>query len=239
MNAYKRVLLKISGESLTEPGCGSINATQLKHIAGEIKSAAECGCQIAVVVGGGNIVRGGALAAEGLIHQAAADAMGMFSTVINGLAMRETLEHLGQPARLMTAHNVRTTAAEPFAREQALDHLENGRIVILTGGTGNPFCTTDTAAALRAAELDCEVILKATKVDGVYDSDPVKNHSAKLYSRLTFTEALDQRLAVMDLTAFSMCMDRDLPIVVFNYRTPGNIRSVVEGGKIGTMVRGG
>lgn len=232
---FRRVLLKISGESLAKSGSMGVDDASIRLLAQEIISACKTGAQVAVVVGGGNIIRGANLSSAGLIPQASADYMGMLGTIINGIALKETLDQLGQPARLLTALHI-TAVAEPFIRARALRHFEKGRVVILGGGTGNPFCTTDTAAALRAIELNCDVILKATKVDGVYTSDPNKDPSARRYDRLAFAEALDKQLRIMDLTAFSMCMEHRLPIIVFDFRVPGNIRQVVSGQPIGTLV---
>lgn len=234
-NRYNRVLLKVSGESLGGEGAHGIDAKALDLLASEIISATTNGTSIAVVVGGGNIVRGATLARAKLIPQASADYMGMLGTIINGIALKETIDKLGTPARLMSALNI-TAVAEPFIRGRALRHMEKGRVIILAGGTGNPFCTTDTAAALRATELDCDVVLKATKVDGVYSADPSKNPNAKRYEQLTFSEAIDRKLAVMDLTALSMCMEQHLPIIVFDFNKPGNIRAAIEGEPIGTTI---
>lgn len=232
---YQRVLLKVSGESLAQTGALGVDPDALNLLAHEIIAAVETGSSVAVVVGGGNIIRGAALAKAGLIPQASADYMGMLGTIINGIALKETLDKLGQPARLMSALNI-TSVAEPFIRGRALRHLEKRRVIILGGGTGNPFCTTDTAAALRATELDCDIILKATKVDGVYSSDPKTDPSAKRYERLTFDEAIKAQLKIMDLTALSMCMEQELPIVVFDFKVRGNIKAVVEGRPIGTLI---
>ncbi len=232
---YDRVLLKVSGESLVRPGGSGIDAEELTLLADEIVAAVEGGCQIAVVVGGGNIIRGAALAQEGTVPQASADYMGMLGTIINGIALKETLETRGRPARLMSAINI-PAVAEHFIRGRALRHFEKGRVVILAGGTGNPFCTTDTAAALRAAELHCEIILKATKVDGVYTDDPKRNASATRFDTLTFTEALERKLRIMDLTALSMCMEQRIPVLVFDYKVRGSIRAAVAGENIGTLI---
>ncbi len=232
---YRKVLLKVSGESLAQVGALGIDPEALNLLAHEIIAAVETGTAVAVVIGGGNIVRGAALAKAGLIPQASADYMGMLGTIINGIALKETLDKLGQPTRLLSALNI-TSVAEPFIRGRALRHMEKGRVIILGGGTGNPFCTTDTAAALRATELECDIILKATKVDGVYSSDPKTDPKAKRYERLTFDEAIAAHLKIMDLTAFSMCMEQNLPIVVFDFKVRGNIKAVVEGRPIGTMI---
>jgi uridylate kinase len=234
---YRRVLLKISGEGFCKPGDKGIDSDELRLLAGEILAAGKLGVQVAVVVGGGNIIRGGTLAADGNIPQATADYMGMLGTVINGLALKEMLETLGQPARLLSAINL-TAVAEPFIRGRALRHLEKGRIVILAAGTGNPFFTTDTAAALRATEIGADVLLKATKVDGVYDKDPMTHSDAVRFERLAYAEAIDRKLAIMDMTALSMCMERQIPIVVFNMKHPGHIAAVVSGEPHGTLISG-
>jgi len=235
---YRRVLLKISGESFCKANGFGIDGDELAAIAGEIAQAAKVGTQLAVVVGGGNIVRGARLAEQGHIEQATADYMGMLGTAINGLALKEALESLGQPARVLSALNL-TSVAESFIRGRAIRHLEKGRIVIFVAGTGNPFFTTDTAAALRATEMGAEVLLKATKVDGIYDCDPKTNPNAKRFETLTFKEAINRNLKVMDLTAFSMCMERNIPIIIFNMRTPGHIAQVVSGVQHGTLVSNG
>ena len=234
--AYSRVLLKLSGESFSKPGAFGIDPDELEIIAGEVASAARLGIQLAVVVGGGNIIRGAQLAAAGHIEQSTADYMGMLGTVINALALREKLLTLGVDSRVLSALEVRSVA-EPFIRGRALRHLEKGRVVILAAGTGNPFFTTDTCASLRARELECRVLLKATKVDGVYDSDPRKNPAAKRFESLTFDTAISAQLGVMDITAMAMCREHNIPVVVFDFKTPGNIRRVVAGERIGTLVR--
>ncbi len=232
---YNRVILKISGESFTRPGQTGIDPVELRTIATEIKEAAATGAQVAVVVGGGNIIRGAELSRAGEIDKATADYMGMLGTVINGLALREAISNLGQDCRLMSAINI-PAVAEPFIRGRANRHLEKGRVVILAAGTGNPFFTTDTCAALRATELSADVVLKATKVDGVYSADPVKDPKATRYDSLSFATAIQKKLAVMDLTALSMCMTENLPVIVFDFKTPGNIRRVVAGERIGTLI---
>jgi len=232
---YKRVLLKVSGEGFCKPKSKGVDGEELELLAKEVLAARQLGTEIAMVVGGGNIIRGGELAREGRIPQATADYMGMLGTVINGLALKEMLEKLGQPARVMSAINL-TAVAEPFIRGRAIRHLEKGRIVILAAGTGNPFFTTDTAAALRATEIGADVLLKATKVDGVYDKDPMKHADAVKYDRLTFRQCIEQNLKIMDMTAFSMCMENNIPIVVFNMKTPGHIAQVVAGRSHGTVI---
>ncbi|MCH2142124.1 MAG: UMP kinase [Phycisphaerales bacterium] len=230
-----RILLKISGESFSGPDDGGIDATELDTIAREIADAASQEVELAVVVGGGNILRGAHLAKRLKIDQSSADYMGMLGTVMNGIALKEALERLGQPARVMSAINM-PAIAEPFIRKRAIRHLEKGRVIILVAGTGNPFFTTDTCASLRAIELNCTRLLKATKVDGIYSSDPSKDKNATRYESLSFSEAIERRLGVMDLTALSMCMEHDLPVVVFDFKETGNIRRVVGGDAIGTLV---
>lgn len=231
----KRVLLKLSGEAFCEKGGFGVEARPLSHIASEIADAAKAGAQVAVVVGGGNIIRGATLAEQGLLDQAVADHMGMLGTVINGLALREALEHVGCPARCMSAVPM-PSVAEPFIRLRAIRHMEKGRVVILAGGTGNPFFTTDSAAALRAAELHCDAVLKATKVDGVYTADPKKDPKATRYDRLTYAEALEKRLKIMDMTALALCQEKKVPVLVFDFDKTGNIRKAIEGKDIGTMI---
>jgi len=232
---YRRVILKVSGEGFCKPGHFGIDPDELGLMAGEIKGATACGTEVAVVVGGGNIIRGSVLADEGRIDQATADYLGMLGTVINAVALRESLERAGQPARVMSAINL-TAVAEPFIRQRALRHLEKGRVIILAAGTGNPFFTTDTCAALRGAELNADILLKATKVDGVYDADPKTNPDANRFDRLTFADALKRGLRVMDMTALSMCMEHNLPVKVFDFKVPGNIQRVIEGADIGTLI---
>ena len=235
---YSRVLLKLSGESFCRPGSFGVVPEELRVIAREIMSAVATGAEVAVVVGGGNIIRGGELARDHLIHRATADYMGMLGTVINGLALKEALTSMGQDARCLTAVDI-PAVAERFIRLRALRHFEKGRVVILAGGTGNPFFTTDSCAALRATELECEIVLKATKVDGVYTADPNLDPSATRYDHITYAEALDKRLKVMDATALAMCQDNDIPILVFKFKETGNIRRVVEGERLGTIIDSG
>ncbi len=231
--AYGSVLLKLSGEALGDGGRG-LDRKAIDLISGQIAEVAATGCRLAVVVGGGNILRGVELK-DTVSVRATADQMGMLATMINGLALMDGLERNGCAARLMSAvaaHQI----SEPFIRRRAIRHQEKGRVVVLAGGTGNPFFTTDTTAALRASELGCEVMLKATKVDGVYDSDPRKNPRAQRLPRLTYREVIDRDLKVMDMTAITMCLDNHLPIRVFDVLTPGNLRRVVAGEEIGTLV---
>lgn len=235
---HQRVILKISGESFASQGALGIHPDELMLIADEIAAARSGGADIGVVVGGGNIIRGAALSEMTSFDQSASDYMGMLGTVINGLALKEALESRGQPARVMSAINL-TAVAEPFIRARALRHFEKGRVVILVAGTGNPFFTTDTCASLRAIELGADILLKATKVDGIYDRDPMKHPDAVRYDTITYNEALEKQLGVMDLTAMAMCMEHDLPICVFDFKTKGNIGKVVEGTPgIGTLVVG-
>ncbi len=232
---YRRVLLKISGEAFCKEGTPGIDIDEVKSIALQIKEAISLGTQVAIVVGGGNIIRGGEIARHG-IDQATGDSMGMLATVINALALQDVMEHLHMNTRVLSALSVHSVA-EPYIRRRAIRHLEKNRICILAAGTGNPHFTTDTAAALRATELGCDVLLKASKVDGVYDSDPHKNPKAKRFERLSYLDCLNQRLGVMDVTAISMCMENQLPIIVFNLRRAGNIVKAVRGGSIGTLIQ--
>jgi uridylate kinase len=232
---YKRILLKLSGEAFAKPGTFGIDADELAYIAGEVHGAASAGAQLAVVVGGGNIIRGAELASHGHIHQATADQMGMLGTVINALALREKLHTLGVVCRVMSAIEIKAVA-EPFIRMRAIRHLEKGRVVILAAGTGNPYFSTDTCAALRATELECDILLKATKVDGVYTADPKKDKTATRYDTITFADAMRQRLRVMDIAALEMCEQHDVPVMVFDFKRRGNIARVAKGEKIGTLL---
>lgn len=234
---YQRVVLKLSGESFAQEGQLGIAPDQLAHIAAEIADAyrAVNGLKLAIVVGGGNIVRGAKLAEKGRIAQATADYMGMMGTIINGLALREALEGTGVASRLMTALEVKSVA-EPFIRARALRHMEKGRVIILAAGTGNPFFTTDTCASLRGVELQAQMLLKATKVDGVYTADPKKDPTATKLNEIKFSEAIAKRLAVMDLTALTMCMEHSLPVRVFNFHQHGNVKRAMCGESIGTLV---
>lgn len=234
---YKRILLKIGGESLMGREGYGLSLEMAQKIASEIREVHELGIEIALVMGGGNIIRGGVLAKEGGINKATADYMGMLATVINSLALQESLEKQGVYTRVLSAIEMHQLV-EPYIRRRAIRHLEKKRIVIFAAGTGNPFFTTDTAASLRAIEIQADVILKGTKVDGVYDSDPAKVKAAKKFDSLTFLDVLNKGLGVMDSTSISLCMDHKLPIVVFNLFEPGNLKRVVTGEKIGTIVRG-
>jgi uridylate kinase len=232
---YKRIVLKLSGEAVQERGArDNISPAVVREIAERIKEVRDLGVQVAVVIGGGNIWRGLSAAHRGM-DRTTADYMGMLATVINALALRSTLDQMGVEARVQTAIEMKNVA-EPFILGRAVRHLELGRVVIFAAGTGNPYFSTDTTAALRASEIRAEVILKATKVDGVYDRDPNKHPDAKRYDRLTFTEALTKRLQIMDSTAFSLCMDNKIPIVVFDMYKPGILRDAVLGRKVGTLV---
>ncbi len=234
---YQRVLLKLGGEALAgERGYG-IDDAVLARIAGEIQEIHALGCEIALVLGGGNILRGVDASSRG-IARATGDYMGMLATVINSLAMQEALEKVEVPTRVMSALTV-SQVAEPYIRRRATRHLEKGRVVIFASGTGNPYFTTDTAASLRAMEIGAQAIFKATKVDGIYSADPMKDSTAERYQNLTYLEVLQQNLKVMDATAISLCMDNHLPIIVFSMLEPGNIQRVVRGEPIGTVVNGG
>jgi uridylate kinase len=233
---YSRVLLKVSGEALGGEDGSGINPEAVKDMAEQICEVRELGVQVVVVVGGGNIFRGVSGSKRG-VERATGDYMGMLATIINSLALQDALEKLGAPTRVQSAIAM-SQIAEPFIRRRAVRHLEKGRIVIFGGGTGNPYFSTDTAAALRANEIGAEVILKATKVDGIYDSDPKKNPKAKRFTRISYLDALQQRLEVMDSTAFSLCMDNKMPIIVFDFFRPHNLRRVMLGEQVGTLVTG-
>ena len=231
---YRRVMLKLSGESLLGSRDHGISPETCDAIAKEIKEVKDLGIELAIVIGGGNIFRGVAGSKRGL-ERATGDFMGMLATVINALALQDSLERAGAPTRVQSAIEMRAVA-EPFIRRRAVRHMEKGRVVIFAAGTGNPFFSTDTAAALRASEINADVLLKATKVDGVYTADPVKDPKAKRYDRLTYMDALKNRLNVMDASAFSLCMDNRIPIIVFDFFKPGNIKRVICGASIGTVV---
>ncbi len=231
---YRRVLLKLSGEALMGEHSYGIDATTVEYMASEVKSVYTMGVEIAIVIGGGNIFRGVEGSVRGM-ERATADYMGMLATVINALALQNALEKKDIPTRVQSAIEMHELA-EPYIRRKAVRHLEKGRVVIFAAGTGNPYFTTDTAASLRAMEIGAEVIMKATKVDGVYSDDPVKNPKAKMFRKITYMDVLRKGLHVMDSTAISLCMDNALPIVVFNVKKKGNIRKVIEGRNIGTFV---
>ena len=233
---YKRIILKLSGEALAEKGGYGIDTHVTRAIAKQISGIHKLGVEVAVVIGGGNIFRGRESTKNGM-DNATADYMGMLATVINGMALLDALEQEGVFTRLQTAIEMRQIA-EPYIRRRAIRHLQKKRVVIFVCGTGNPYFTTDTTAALRAAEIGAEVILKATKVDGVYSADPLKDKSAKKFKKLAYIDVLKRRLKVMDATAISLCMDNHIPIVVFNLFTNGNLRRAVMGEDIGTTVRG-
>ena len=231
---YKRILLKLSGESLMGSKQFGIDADMVMQYANEIKQASNAGVQVAVVIGGGNIFRGIQATANG-IDRVQGDYMGMLATVINSMALQSGLEKIGVSTRLLSAIEMKEIA-EPFIKRRAVRHLEKGRVVIFGAGTGNPYFTTDTAAALRATEIEADVILKGTRVDGIYDSDPEKNPKAKKYNTITFGEALKKKLSVMDLTAFTLCQENHLPIIVFDVNKKGNLKRILDGKKIGTVV---
>ena len=232
---YKRIVLKVSGEALREgTGKDTISPQIVNRIAQQIREVHAMGVEVAIVVGGGNIWRGLAASHQGM-ERTTADYMGMLATVINGLALQSALETLGLATRVQTAIPIQSVA-EPFIRRRAVRHLELGRVVIFVAGTGNPFFSTDTTAALRANEIGAEIILKATKVDGIYTADPMKDPTATRYDRITYSEALTKRLQVMDSTAFSLCMDNKMPIIVFDMLPPDNIRNAVLGVRVGTLV---
>lgn len=233
MARYQRILLKLSGESLMGDRQYGIDNARLDHYASEVKALAEQGVQVAVVIGGGNIYRG--MEAEGAIDRVQGDHMGMLATVINSLALQSALEAKGYKTRLMTAIKMEQIA-EPFIRRRAVRHLEKGRIVIFGAGTGNPYFTTDTAASLRAIEIEADVILKGTRVDGIYTADPEKDRSATRYERVTFSEVIEKGLNVMDMTAFTLCRENNLPIIVFDMNKPGNLGRLVAGEPVGTLV---
>ncbi len=234
---YRRVLLKLSGEALMGSDAYGINREVLTRIASEIKSVSAKGVQLAVVIGGGNIFRGIAPSAQGM-DRASADYMGMLATVMNSLALQDALEKLDVPVRVQSALRI-DQVVEPYVRRRAIRHLEQGRVLIFAAGTGNPFFTTDTAASLRGAEIGADVVLKATKVDGVYDRDPVKHPDAKRYEKITYDEVLEKRLGVMDAASIALCRDQNLPVRVFSIHKPGNLMRLCLGENIGTIVKGG
>jgi uridylate kinase len=233
---FKRILLKLSGEALMGDRSFGIDPAILKTVAREVQSIHKLGVQIAIVIGGGNIFRG-LNAMEYGLGRAPADHMGMLATVINAIALGEALNHMGSKTRIMSALDM-NKIAEPYIRKRAIGHLQKNRIIVLGAGTGNPYFSTDTAAALRAMEVHAEVLLKATKVDGVFDADPEENPSSRPFSRITYREVLRKNLKVMDMTAVSLAMGQDLPIVVFNLKKKGNIKKVIFGQKVGTSISG-
>ena len=234
---YRRVLLKLSGEALMGADAYGINREVLARMAAEIKSVVAQGVQLAVVIGGGNIFRGIAPSAQGM-DRASADYMGMLATVMNSLAMQDALEKQDVPVRVQSALRI-DQVVEPYVRRRAIRHLEQGRVVIFAAGTGNPFFTTDTAATLRGAEVGADIVLKATKVDGVYDRDPVKHPDAKRYDVISYDEVLEKRLGVMDAAAIALCRDQNLPVRVFSIHKPGNLMRICLGENVGTLVKGG
>jgi uridylate kinase len=231
---FKRILLKLSGEAFMGKQGFGIDDHTVAEIAAEVQEVHELGVQIGIIVGGGNIFRGRTSDARGF-ERVTADQMGMLATLINALALQNALEKIGVATRVLSAIEV-AQLAEPFIRRRAIRHLEKGRVIIFAAGTGNPYFSTDTAAALRAKEIGAEVILKATKVDGIYDADPKKDQSAKMYDRVSYMEVLSKSLGVMDSTAISLCKDNNLPILIFNLTRPGNIKRVVLGEKVGSLV---
>ena len=233
---YRRLILKLSGEVLAGEGGFGISPTVIRALAEEMRDVHAIGTEIGIVIGGGNFIRGMAAANEGM-DRAAADYMGMLASVMNGMALQDQLERVGLHTRVLTAIEIREVA-EPYIRRRAIRHFEKGRVVIFAGGTGNPYFTTDTAAALRAAEVHADAVLKATKVDGIYSADPETHADAVRYDRLTYDEAVRENLQFMDQAAIAVCRENDLPIIVFDMTAPGNIRKVVAGEAIGTMVSG-
>ena len=235
---YHRVLLKLSGESFSHAGERGIGMDEVLQIAKQVQQAAKSGCQIALVIGGGNILRGAQFKSHNAgIQEATAHYMGMLATVINGLALQDALESLGCQTRLMSAIRM-DGVAEPYIRRRGKRHLEKGRLIILAAGTGSPYVTTDTAAAQRALELECDILMKATRVDGVYSDDPEKNPHAVLYRELDYNTVREQNLRVMDSTAIAQCMEHKMPILVFNYKKDGNIQRAVNGERVGTIIGG-
>lgn len=234
---FKRIVLKLSGESFARSGERGISMEEVVHISGQVKQAQELGCEIAVVIGGGNILRGAQFTNQNAsIQEATAHYMGMLATVINGLALQDALESLGCQTRLMSAIRM-DGVSEPYLRRRARRHLEKGRITILAAGTGGPFVTTDTAAALRSLELEADILMKATRVDGVYSEDPEKNPHAVMYRNLDYNTVLERGLKVMDSTAIAHCMEHRMPILVFNFQKEGNIQRAVQGERVGTLIQ--
>jgi uridylate kinase len=232
--AFRRILLKLSGEALAGDNGFGISPTVIRAIAEEVRDVQALGVEVGIVIGGGNVIRGVAAASQGM-DRASADYMGMLASIINGIALQDALEKLGLSTRVLSALEI-PAVCELYIRRRAMRHLEKGRVVIFAGGTGNPYFSTDTAAALRAAEIHAEVVLKATKVDGVYSADPEKDENARRYERLSYAEVIQKSLAFMDQAAIALCRENDLPIVVFDMRVPGNIRKVVAGESVGTRV---
>lgn len=235
--SFKRVLVKFSGEALAGSFNFGLDPEILAYVAREVKSVHDAGIELSIVVGGGNFVRGETFSAEGGIDRTVADQMGMLGTLMNALALQSAIENQGVPSRVQSAVNV-SQVAEPFIRRKAMRHLEKGRVVVFAAGTGNPYFTTDTAAVLRALEVEAELLVKATKVDGVYDKDPKKNPDAVRYDTLEYSKAIENRLGVMDQTAFTMCREHQMPLIVLDYSQPGSLLDAVQGGKSGTLVGG-
>ena len=233
--AYRRVVLKITGESLSGPGGECVDSGAVEAVANELRPVVEMDVEVALVIGGGNILRGRDLRGNPHVQRVTADYMGMLATVMNAVALGDSLNSLGIDCRVMSAIAM-PAVCEPYTRARAIRHLEKGLVVVLAGGTGSPFVSTDTCAALRASELGAQAVLKATKVDGVFDSDPMVNPAAKRYDRLTYDKVLADRLGVMDLTAISMCMENRLPVIVFAFSQPGNLARVIRGENVGTVV---
>lgn len=234
---FKRVLIKLSGEALAGEGGFGLNSDVLAYIAGEIAQVHKLGVEVALVVGGGNFIRGNVFSEKGGIERTVADQMGMLGTIMNALALQSAIEKAGVPSRVQSAISI-AQVAENFIRRRAIRHLEKGRVVIFAAGTGNPYFTTDSAAALRALEIEAGALVKATKVDGVYNKDPRKHSDAVKYENLTFSEAIGKQLAVMDQTAFTMCREHKLPIIVLDFNEPGNLVKALKGEKVGTLVGG-
>ncbi|MBN2271696.1 MAG: UMP kinase [Sedimentisphaerales bacterium] len=232
---YRRVLLKLSGESFCTPGGFGIEGSALESIAERVFQLCRLGPQVAIVVGAGNFIRGTTFSQKSRIPRNTADYMGMLATIINACALQETLEKLGQPTRVLSAIEV-NALCEPFIRRKALWHLENGRVAILAGGTGNPFFTTDTCAALRASELEADVLIKATKVDGVFSDDPEKHPNAKLFDKLAYEDLINKNLRIMDHSAISLCRENNIPVIVLNIFKTGNITDALCGKKVGTLI---
>lgn len=232
---YRRVLLKVSGESLCGAGSTGIDGTLVRALADEVKLVVDLGVQVCVVVGGGNFIRGSAFSKDSPVEETTAHYMGMLATVINAVAVQDTLESIGVPTRVLSALAI-DRVCEPFIRRRAIRHLEKGLVVIFAAGTGNPFVTTDTGAALRAAEVRADVLLKATKVDGVFSADPETDPNAKLIPSISYNEVIDQRLGVMDVSAVDLCQRSGIPIIVLNFQKPGNMKAVVMGESIGTRI---
>ena len=235
--SFKRVLVKFSGEALAGSFNFGLDPKILRYVAEEVKKVHDTGVELSIVVGGGNFVRGETFSAEGGIERTVADQMGMLGTLMNALALQSAIENQGVPSRVQSAVNV-SQVAEPFIRRKAMRHLEKGRVVVFAAGTGNPYFTTDTAAVLRALEVEAELLVKATKVDGVYNKDPKKNADAVRYDTLEYSQAIENRLGVMDQTAFTMCREHQLPLIVLDYGQPGSLLDAVQGGKSGTLVGG-